>query len=109
MCYAGNTEYPKAWREFVKFRHLLANMPKPSFKEKRELEAKEARLLDMRSNTNMKRDVTVVVSSQDFYKTGIMTDLVQHGMLLPVSVNHLRLHRSLDHFEQSIGYVFKNR
>lgn len=109
MCYAGNADYQKAWREFVKFRHLLANMPKPSFKDKRELEAKEAKLTEMRSSTSMKRDVTVVISSEGFYKTGIMTDLVQHGMLLPVLVNHLRLHASLDHFEQSINYTFKNR
>ena len=32
LCYAGNAEYQKVWREYIKFRHLLANMPKPTFK-----------------------------------------------------------------------------
>ena len=43
------------------------------------------------------------------YFIGLRTDIVQHGLLLPVLVNHLRLHASLDFFEQSIGYAFKNR
>ena len=30
-------------------------------------------------------------------------------MLLPVLVNHLRLHASLDHLETRINYKFKNR
>lgn len=54
----------------MKFRHLLANMPKPSFKDKRALENIEKKLFDMRSSSNMKRDVTVAVSSQGFYRTG---------------------------------------
>jgi len=30
-------------------------------------------------------------------------------MLLPVLIHHLRLHASLDHLEEEIGYTFKNR
>ena len=71
------SRYQKAWREYVKFRHLLANMPKPSFEDKRRLEAKENRLQEMRMTSKMKRDVTVAVSSQGFYRTGIMCDVVQ--------------------------------
>ncbi|XP_059350405.1 LOW QUALITY PROTEIN: ribonuclease 3-like [Daphnia carinata] len=109
LSYAGNPEYQKAWRDYVKFRHLLANMPKPSFEDKRKLEAKENRLQEMRLQNNMKRDVTVAVSSQGFYRTGIMCDVVQHGMLLPVLVCHLRFHKSLDVLEERIKYRFKNR
>lgn len=52
-------------------------MPKPSFEDKRRLEAKENRLQEMRMTSKMKRDVTVAVSSQGFYRTGIMCDVVQ--------------------------------
>ncbi len=38
LYYAGNSDYQRAWREFVKFRHLLANMAKPSYNDKRKLE-----------------------------------------------------------------------
>lgn len=69
--------YQKAWREYVKFRHLLANKPKVSYQDRHKLMQKEMRLQDMRTKSNLKRDVTVVVSSKGFYRTGIMCDIVQ--------------------------------
>ncbi|KAL3289704.1 hypothetical protein HHI36_023104 [Cryptolaemus montrouzieri] len=109
LSYAGNPEYQKAWRDYVKFRHLLANMSKPTFEDKRKLEAKENRLQEMRTQGKMKRDVTVAVSSEGFYKTGVMCDIIQHAMLLPVLVCHLRFHHSLNVLEDSVGYKFQNR
>ena len=61
----------------MKYRHLLANMPKPSSEEKEKLSVKEMALQTMRINSKMKRDVTVAVSAQNFYRTGIMCDIVQ--------------------------------
>lgn len=109
LSYAGNPEYQKAWREYVKYRHLMANMSKPSFADKRKLEEKESRLQEMRTQGRMKRNITVAVSSKGYYRTGIMCDIVQHAMLIPVLTGHLRFHRSLDLLEKSIGYSFKNR
>lgn len=109
LSYAGNPEYQKAWREYVKFRHLIANMPKPSYDDKRKLETKESKLQEMRTLGRMKRNVTVAVSSQGFFRTGIMCDIVQHAMLIPVLSAHLRFHRSLDELEESVNYKFKNR
>ncbi|XP_029166737.1 ribonuclease 3 isoform X2 [Nylanderia fulva] len=109
LSYAGNADYQKAWRDYVKFRHLLANMSKPSFEDKRKLEAKENKLQELRTQSKMKRDVTVDVSSEGFCRTGIMCDIVQHAMLIPVLVCHLRFHKSLDNLERTLGYEFKNR
>ncbi|XP_032666189.1 ribonuclease 3 [Odontomachus brunneus] len=109
LSYAGNADYQKAWRDYVKFRHLLANMSKPSFEDKRKLEAKENKLQELRTQSKMKRDVTVDVSSEGFFRTGIMCDIVQHAMLIPVLVCHLRFHKSLDNLERTLGYEFKNR
>ncbi|XP_063972523.1 ribonuclease 3 [Diachasmimorpha longicaudata] len=109
LSYAGNADYQKAWRDYVKFRHLLANMPKPSFESKRKLEAKENKLQELRTQSKMKRDVTVDMSSEGFYRTGIMCDIVQHAMLIPVLVCHLRFHKSLDNLECTLKYKFKNR
>lgn len=81
LSYAGNPEYQKAWREYVKFRHLVANMSKPSYEDKRKLEQKEIRLQEMRTQGRMKRNVTVAVSSKGFYRTGIMCDIIQHALL----------------------------
>ncbi|CAK1582794.1 unnamed protein product [Parnassius mnemosyne] len=109
LSYAGNPEYQKAWRYYVKYRHLIANMAKPSFKERQKLAAKEAQLQEMRTQSKMKRDVTVAISSEGFHTTGLMCDVVQHAMLIPVLVRHLRFHKSLDSLERKMGYVFKKR
>ena len=84
-------------------------MPKPSFEDKRKLESKENKLQELRTQSKMKRDVTVDVSAEGFYKTGIMCDIVQHAMLIPVLVCHLRFHKSLDILEKTLDYKFKNR
>ncbi|XP_026730637.1 ribonuclease 3 [Trichoplusia ni] len=109
LSYAGNPEYQKAWRYYVKYRHLIANMAKPLFKERQKLAAKEAKLQEMRTQSKMKRDVTVAISSEGFHTTGLMCDVVQHAMLIPVLVRHLRFHKSLDSLERKMGYVFKQR
>lgn len=109
LSYAGNPEYQKAWRYYVKYRHLIANMAKPSFNERQKLAGKEAKLQEMRTQSKMKRDVTVAISSEGFHTTGLMCDIVQHAMLVPVLVRHLRFHKSLDSLEKKIGYVFKQR
>ncbi|XP_055917610.1 ribonuclease 3 [Eupeodes corollae] len=109
LSYAGNPEYQKAWREYVKFRHLMANMSKPSYKDKRKLEDKEIRLQEMRTQGRMKRNITVAISSKGFYRTGIMCDVIQHAMLIPVLTGHLRFHQALNLLEKNIGYKFKNR
>ncbi|CAG9788209.1 unnamed protein product [Diatraea saccharalis] len=109
LSYAGNPEYQKAWRYYVKYRHLIANMAKPSTNERQKLAAKEAKLQEMRTQSKMKRDVTVAISSEGFHTTGLMCDVVQHAMLIPVLVRHLRFHKSLDSLESKVGYVFKQR
>nr|AVK59427.1 Drosha-PA [Diabrotica virgifera] len=109
LSYAGNPDYQKAWRDYVKFRHLLANMSKPTYEDKRKLEAKENKLQEMRTQGKMKRDVTVAVSAEGFYRTGIMCDIIQHAMLIPVLVCHLRFHHSLNVLEEKVKYKFKNR
>lgn len=109
LSYAGNPEYQKAWREYVKFRHLVANMSKPSYEDKRKLEQKEIRLQEMRTQGRMKRNITVAVSSKGFYRTGIMCDIIQHALLIPVLTTHLRFHQALDVLETNIEYKFQNR
>ena len=94
MCYAANVDYMKAWRDCVKYRHLIANKPMENrakmWEDRRKLRAMEDNLNNLKANIKQKRDVAVAVSSQGFFRTGLMTDIVQHGLLLPVLVGHLR-------------------
>ncbi|XP_015787469.1 ribonuclease 3 [Tetranychus urticae] len=109
LSYAGNPKYQKAWRDYVKFRHLLANKPKVSYCDRQTLLQKEEKLQDMRTKNDLKRDVTVVISSKGFHKTGIFCDVIQHALLIPVVICHLRFHQSLAHLEEILGYPFKDR
>lgn len=109
LSYAGNPKYQKAWRDYVKFRHLLANRPKVSFVDRQTLVQKEENLQEMRTKNDLKRDVTAVVSSKGFYRTGIYCDVVQHALLIPVVICHLRFHQSLTYLENILDYSFKDR
>jgi len=43
----------------------------------------------------MQREVTVELSSKNFRRTGIFSDVCQHAMLLPVLTHHLRSDQTL--------------
>ncbi|XP_062336335.1 ribonuclease 3 [Osmerus eperlanus] len=103
LSYAGDPQYQKLWKSYVKLRHLLANSPKCA--RGRQQEA----LQKIRQKNTMRREVTVELSSQGFWKTGIRSDVCQHAMMLPVLTHHIRYHQCLMHLDKLIGYVFKER
>jgi hypothetical protein len=41
----------------------------------------EEKLNTMRANHTTKRDIAIAISCQDFYKTGLMTDIVQVSLI----------------------------
>ncbi|CAG0884564.1 unnamed protein product [Darwinula stevensoni] len=109
LSYAGNPDYQRAWKEYLKFRYLLANRPKPSETDKHKLHDLEMKAQKLRSHSKLKREVTIALSAEGFRRTGIFCDVIQHAMLLPILICHLRFHRSLDSLEQLVSYHFKNR
>ncbi|XP_077479861.1 ribonuclease 3 isoform X2 [Stigmatopora argus] len=109
LSYAGDPQYQKLWKSYVKLRHLLANSPKVKQLDKQKLTQREEALQKIRQKNTMRREVTVELSSQGFWKTGIRSDVCQHAMMLPVLTHHIRYHQCLMHLDQLIGYVFKER
>ncbi|XP_023182231.1 ribonuclease 3 isoform X1 [Xiphophorus maculatus] len=109
LSYAGDPQYQKLWKSYVKLRHLLANSPKVKQIEKQKLTQREEALQKIRQKNTMRREVTVELSSQGFWKTGIRSDVCQHAMMLPVLTHHIRYHQCLMHLDKLIGYVFKDR
>ncbi|XP_062235424.1 ribonuclease 3 [Platichthys flesus] len=109
LSYAGDPQYQKLWKSYVKLRHLLANSPKVKQIDKQKLTQREEALQKIRQKNTMRREVTVELSSQGFWKTGIRSDVCQHAMMLPVLTHHIRYHRCLMHLDKLIGYVFKER
>uniref|UniRef100_A0A8C9REX3 Ribonuclease 3 n=1 Tax=Scleropages formosus TaxID=113540 RepID=A0A8C9REX3_SCLFO len=109
LSYAGDPQYQKLWKSYVKLRHLLANSPKVKQVDKQKLAQREEALQKIRQKNTMRREVTVELSSQGFWKTGIRSDVCQHAMMLPVLTHHIRYHQCLMHLDKLIGYVFKER
>ncbi|CAG0912870.1 unnamed protein product [Notodromas monacha] len=103
------TEYHKAYREFLKARYLLVNKPRPTAQDKEKLLEMERELRKLRTQPAMRREVTVGLSTKDFFVTGLFCDVVQHMLFLPILVCHLRFHKSLDSLESAMQYRFKNR
>uniref|UniRef100_A0AAV2J5V7 Ribonuclease 3 central domain-containing protein n=1 Tax=Knipowitschia caucasica TaxID=637954 RepID=A0AAV2J5V7_KNICA len=101
--------YQKLWKSYVKLRHLLANSPKVRQMDKQKLTQREEALQKIRQKNTMRREVTVELSSQGFWKTGIRSDVCQHAMMLPVLTHHIRYHQCLMHLDKLIGYIFKER
>ncbi|XP_058879080.1 ribonuclease 3-like isoform X1 [Acipenser ruthenus] len=109
LSYAGDPQYQKLWKSYVKLRHLLANSPKVRQVDKQKLTQREEALQKIRQKNTMRREVTVELSSQGFWKTGIRSDVCQHAMMLPVLTHHIRYHQCLKDLDKLIGYVFKER
>jgi len=108
LSYAGNPQYQRAWKELLKFRHLLANKPKVSFNDKQMLALKEEKLQEYKAKAELKRD-TIVLPCDKFYTTGLLCDVVQHAMIMPVIVYQIRFQHSLECLENLIGHKFKDR
>ncbi|XP_035767222.1 ribonuclease 3 [Neolamprologus brichardi] len=109
LSYAGDPQYQKLWKSYVKLRHLLANSPKVRQIDKQKMTQREEALQKIRQKNTMRREVTVELSSQGFWKTGIRSDVCQHAMMLPVLTHHIRYHQCLMHLDKLIAYVFKER
>ncbi|ELT91975.1 hypothetical protein CAPTEDRAFT_165112 [Capitella teleta] len=109
LSYAGDPKYQKLWKQYMKFKHLLSNKQKVSDADKQRLKALEDLLQELRLADSMKREVTVELSSEGFYRTGLHADVTQHALLVPVLVSHLRFHQCLDVLEERIQYKFNNR
>lgn len=108
LSYAANPQYQRAWRELLKFKHLLANKPKVSFNDKQKLAQKEEKLQECKAKAEPKRD-TIVLPCEKFQTTGLLCDIVQHAMLLPVIVYQIRFQLSLSCLETLIGHTFADK
>lgn len=69
--------YSKAVRHFAQFSRLVEKKSKPTLEDKLKLKSKKSELKNMRSKFMLRRNVTVSVSSEHFYMTGIMCDVTQ--------------------------------
>lgn len=108
LSYANSPHYQKAWKELLKFRHLLANKPKVTLSEKQTLAQKEAKVQEYKSEAKLKKD-TILLPLDKFYTTGLLCDVVQYAMIMPVMIYQIRFQHSLGHLENLIEHKFKDK
>ncbi|KFD67209.1 hypothetical protein M514_07574 [Trichuris suis] len=109
MTYNGNPEYQREYRKFLKFCRLIQLKPSTSSEDKNKMAEWKENLKIMKDKVSATRDVTIELSSKGFYKTGIYSDMVQHGLKLIVMFHHIRFHLSLRVLEQRLQYSFNDR
>ncbi|XP_018494347.2 ribonuclease 3 [Galendromus occidentalis] len=109
LSYAGNPQYQKAFKDLTKFKKYLATKPRVDYRDKAKLAKKEKAVMELKQAKDLKRDVTVVASSAGFLRTGIRSDVVQHALIIPVLIGHLRFHRSLHELEKNLKLKFNDR
>uniref|UniRef100_A0A5S6PYK6 RNase III domain-containing protein n=1 Tax=Trichuris muris TaxID=70415 RepID=A0A5S6PYK6_TRIMR len=109
MTYNGNPEYQKEYRKFVKYCRLVGMKPSLSAEDRNKLTEWKENLKIMKEKVNTTRDVTVELSSKGFYRTGLYSDMVQHGLKLIVMFHHIRFHMSLRVLEERLQYTFSDR
>ena len=99
------------FKKYFKLRHLINNKTKPTSEDKAKLRALSDQLENQlkKASEQKEKEIMIELTSENFHKTGIRTDLVQHAVLIPTLVEHLRFHLSLKFLENKIGYHFKNR
>ncbi|CAH1785630.1 unnamed protein product [Owenia fusiformis] len=109
LTYAGDQNFQKLFKKYLKLKHLLANKPKVSIVDKEALWGKEDELSDLKSKSNMKKEITTELSSEGCMRTGIRSDICQHAIFMPVLISHLRFHNCLNNLEDILEYKFKDR
>lgn len=107
----NNAKLKKVYHKYFKLKHLINNKTKPSDEDKAKLRALGDQLQNLMNKTSgeVQKEVMLELSSENFLRTGIRTDIVQQAVLIPSLVEHLRFHLSLKFLEEKIGYTFKNR
>jgi ribonuclease III len=107
----NNMQLKKLYHKYFKLRHLLNNKAKPTSEDKAKLRDLHDELQSMIKKTSdvMQKEIMVEISSKNFCRTGIRTDVVQQSVLIPTFIEHLRFHLSLKYLEEKINYRFKNR
>nr|AEF32762.1 DROSHA [Ascaris suum] len=108
--YNSNPEYQKVSKEYMRMRKMMALKVRVTAEERTKLAQKAAELRALRSDSQLKRDFVISISSRGFYQTGLYPDIVHHAMLLILACSHVRFHWSLQVYEEErIHYIFKNR
>ncbi|GAA48519.1 ribonuclease III [Clonorchis sinensis] len=101
--------YKCVLKNFMKLQYLMMNKPRITPDDRSELAHLASELEAMEHSGVHRREITVELSSEGFYRTGLRPDVSQHAINLVSLISHLRFHKSLESLEARLGYTFKNK
>ncbi|KAL7061580.1 hypothetical protein AAHC03_0852 [Spirometra sp. Aus1] len=102
-------KYKSVLKNFMKLQYLLMNKPRITAADRAHL-TQLANELDMMEHSGVhRREITVELSCEGFYRTGIRPDVTQFALNMASFVAHVRCHKSLETLEQRLGYKFKDK
>uniref|UniRef100_A0A183SQT5 Ribonuclease III n=1 Tax=Schistocephalus solidus TaxID=70667 RepID=A0A183SQT5_SCHSO len=102
-------KYKSVLKNFMKLQYLLMNKPRITAADRANL-TQLANELDMMEHSGVhRREITVELSCEGFYRTGIRPDVTQFALNMASFIAHVRCHKSLETLEQRLGYKFKDK
>ncbi|VDQ12677.1 unnamed protein product [Trichobilharzia regenti] len=102
-------KYKCVLKNFMKLQYLMMNKPRISPSDRAQLVQLASELEEMEHSGVHRREVTVEISCEGFYRTGIRPDIPQHALNLVSLIAHLRFHKSLESLENRLGYTFTDK
>ncbi|CAH8613763.1 unnamed protein product [Dicrocoelium dendriticum] len=102
-------KYKCVLKNFMKLQYLMMNKPRISPADRAQLAQLANELESMEHSGVHRREITVELSCEGFYRTGIRPDVSQHALNLVSLISHLRFHKSLGSLETRLGYEFKDK
>ncbi|KAF5397115.1 hypothetical protein PHET_09990 [Paragonimus heterotremus] len=102
-------KYKCVLKNFMKLQYLMMNKPRITPSDRSQLAQLANALENMEHSGVHRREITVELSSEGFYRTGIRPDVSQYAINLVSLVSHLRFHKSLESLEMRLGYQFKDK
>uniref|UniRef100_A0A3Q0KNJ2 Putative ribonuclease III n=1 Tax=Schistosoma mansoni TaxID=6183 RepID=A0A3Q0KNJ2_SCHMA len=102
-------KYKCVLKNFMKLQYLMMNKPRISTSDRVQLVQLANELEEMEHSGVHRREITVEISCEGFYRTGMRPDIPQYALNLVSLIAHLRFHKSLESLENRLGYTFNDK
>ncbi|VDL17612.1 unnamed protein product, partial [Hymenolepis diminuta] len=102
-------QYKSVLKNYLKLQYLMYNKPRISPEDRDQLATLKRKLDQMDFEGVHRREITVELSCEGFYRTGIRPDVTQFALNMASFVIHIRCILSLKSLEKRLGYEFKDK
>ncbi|VDM17963.1 unnamed protein product, partial [Hydatigera taeniaeformis] len=102
-------QYKSVLKNYLKLLYLMVNKPRISAEDRNQLAGLTSKLDSMDHSGVHRREITVELSCEGFYRTGIRPDVAQFALNMASFVTHVRCIMSLKSLEARLNYRFKDK